>query len=152
MATAKNLNVLPLGSYNMLLGMDWLYLHRTKVDFYDKAIECVDDNGEPRVLHDNKKTTSVRMVTAMQAKRSCRKVCKLFSVHISSDKGKEVKDEDVLRRYLVLQYLKDVFPEDITEFPPHREVQFSIDSVPGATPASKSTYRMSTLELVELKL
>ena len=26
------LTVLPLGSYNMLLGMDWLYLHRTKMD------------------------------------------------------------------------------------------------------------------------
>jgi len=44
--TATHLNVLQLGSYNMLLGMDWLYLHKTKVDFYDKAIECVDDNGE----------------------------------------------------------------------------------------------------------
>jgi len=35
---------------------------------------------------------------------------------------KEVEDEDVLRRYLVLQQFKDVFPKDITEFPPHREV------------------------------
>jgi len=45
-----HLNALPLGSYSMLLGMDWLYLHRTKVHCYDKDIECVDDNGEPRVL------------------------------------------------------------------------------------------------------
>jgi len=33
----------------MLLDMDWLYLHMTKVKFYDKAIECLDDNGEQRV-------------------------------------------------------------------------------------------------------
>lgn len=38
--TSVNLNVLPLGSYNMLLGMDFLYIHRTKVDLYDKAIKC----------------------------------------------------------------------------------------------------------------
>lgn len=38
MPTTTQLNVLPLGSYNMLLGMDWLYLNRTKVDCYDKAI------------------------------------------------------------------------------------------------------------------
>lgn len=50
MPTTTQLNVLPLGSYSMLLGMDFLYLHRTKVDCYDKSIECVDDNGEPRVL------------------------------------------------------------------------------------------------------
>jgi len=28
----------------MPLGMDWLYIHKTKVDCYDKAIECLDDD------------------------------------------------------------------------------------------------------------
>ena len=65
MPTIAHLNVLPLESYNMLLGMDWLYLHRTKVDFYNKAIEYLDENGEPRVLQGKKKATSIRMVTAM---------------------------------------------------------------------------------------
>ena len=36
--------------------------------------------------------------------------------------------------------------------PAHREVEFSIESVPWGTPASKPPYRMSTLELVDLKL
>jgi len=38
----------------------------------------------------------------MQAKRSRKKVWKLFAVHISSDRGKEVEDADVLNKYLVL--------------------------------------------------
>ena len=38
--------MLPLGLYNMLFGMDWLYIHGTKLDCYDKAIECLDDDGE----------------------------------------------------------------------------------------------------------
>jgi len=42
------------------------------------------------------------MVTTMQAKRSRRKGCKLFALHISSDKGKEVEDIDVLSRYPIL--------------------------------------------------
>ena len=62
------------------------------MDCYDKAIKCVDDNGEPRFLQGKKKATLVRMVTTMQAKRSRGKGCKLFAVHISSDKGKEVED------------------------------------------------------------
>ena len=94
----------------MFVGMDWLYFHRTKVDYYDKAIECVDDNGEPRVLSSKKRATSVRMVTTMQAKRSYRKGCMLFLVHISSDKGKKVEGADELNRYLVLQQFQDVFP------------------------------------------
>lgn len=36
--------------------------------------------------------------------------------------------------------------------PPHREVEFSIELVPGTTPASKAPYRMSTPELVDLNL
>jgi len=136
----------------MLMGMDWLYLHRAKVDCYDKSIECVDDNGKPGVLQGKKKDTSVRMVTTMKAKCRRRKGCKLSAVNISSDKGKEVEDVDVLDRYLVLQQFEDVFPEDITEFPPHREVEFSTELVSRAAPTSKEPYGMSTPELVELKL
>ena len=79
-----------VGIIHYVVGHGWLYLHRTKVECYDKVIECLDDNGEPRVLQGKKKATSVRMVTTMQAKRSRKKGCKLFAVHISSDKGKEV--------------------------------------------------------------
>ena len=82
--------------------MDCLYLHRTKVDCYDKAIECVDDNGEPRIFQGKKKVISVRTVKIMKEKRSCIKGCKLFSIHVSSDKGKEAEDADVLNRYPVL--------------------------------------------------
>ena len=45
-----------------------------------------------------------------------------------------------------------MFPIEILEFTPHRKVDFSIELMPGATPESKAPYRMSTLELVELKL
>jgi len=45
-----------------------------------------------------------------------------------------------------------VFPIDILELPPHREVEFFIELMLGATLASKAPYKMSTLELVELKL
>lgn len=50
MSTSAHLNVFPLDSYNMFLDMDWLYLHMTKVDCYDKAIKYLDENGEQRVL------------------------------------------------------------------------------------------------------
>ena len=49
----------------MLFGMDWLYLHKSKVDFYDNDIECLTKNGEQKVLHGKKKATSVRMVTTI---------------------------------------------------------------------------------------
>ena len=46
----------------------------------------------------------------------------------------------------------DVFPEELPGLPPQREIEFAIDVVPGATPASITLYRMAPLELKELKL
>jgi len=76
----------------------------------------------------------------------------MFVVHISNDKGKDVKDVEIFKRYLVLQQFQDEFPAEIPKLPPHKEVDFSIELVPGATPTSKEPYKISALELVELKL
>ena len=103
MPTSAHLNVLPLGSDSMIFGMDWMFTHRTKVDFYDKAIEFLDYDGERRTLQGKKKPTSVRMVTTMQAKCICKKGCVLFAVHISSDKGKDVEGVEVSKRYPIFQ-------------------------------------------------
>jgi hypothetical protein len=51
----------------------------------------------------------------------------------------------------VVREFPDVFPEDVTSLPPEREVEFSIDLVPGTAPISVSPYRMAPLELRELK-
>ena len=92
------------------------------------------------------------MVIAMQEKHGCKKWCVWFVVHISSDKGKDVEDAEVLKRYLVLQQFKHVFIANILELPPHKEVDNSIELMPGATLVNKAPYMMSTLELAELKL
>ena len=111
-----------------------------------------DDNGEQRILQGKKKTTSIRMVTTMQTKCSRRKGYGFFVLLISSNKGKYVEDAEVLNRYPILQQFQDVFFQDITDLPPHREVEFSTVLVLGATPTSKAPYRMSTPKFVELKL
>ena len=92
------------------------------------------------------------MVTTMQEKCSRRKGCVLFEVHIYSEKGKDVEDVKFFKRYMILQQFQDVFPMEISDFWPYREVDFSIDLVPGATRTSKSPYQMNTPELIELKL
>jgi hypothetical protein len=54
--------------------------------------------------------------------------------------------------YPILQEFKDVFLDEIPGLPPKRDIEFSIDLMPGAAPISKSPYRMSTPELMELKM
>ena len=48
--TKVDLNVLPLGSYDALIGMDWLENHRVEMDCYEKFLECIDEEGKLRVV------------------------------------------------------------------------------------------------------
>ena len=68
----------------------------------------------------------------------------LCSYCVQVQKG-EVKDVPVVREYL------SVFPEDLPGLPPDREVEFSIDLIPGIAPVSKAPYRLAPAELKELK-
>ena len=45
LVTCADLNVLPLASYDILFGMDWLEVHRVKLDYYYKTFECMDEEG-----------------------------------------------------------------------------------------------------------
>jgi len=45
----------------------------------------------------------------------------------------------------------EVFPDEILDVPPEREVEFAIDLVPGTKPVSMAPYHMSASELAELK-
>jgi hypothetical protein len=37
------LNILALGSYDVLIGMDYLIVHNARLNFYDKTLECEDE-------------------------------------------------------------------------------------------------------------
>ena len=58
--TCVDLNVLPLGSYDVLIGMDWLEANRVKLDCYNKAFECLDEEGNSRIVKCIPKVISVR--------------------------------------------------------------------------------------------
>ena len=50
LVTYVDLNVLPLGSYDVLIGTDWLEAHRVKIDYYHKTFECMDEEENLRVI------------------------------------------------------------------------------------------------------
>jgi hypothetical protein len=58
-----------------------------------------------------------------------------------------VKIEDIL----VVNEFQDVFPKELPGMPPDREIEFTIDLIPGTTPIVQPPYKMGSKELVELK-
>ena len=56
-----------------------------------------------------------------------------------------------IKKISVVCDFPDVFPEKLPSLPPDRDVEFSIELVPGTAPISKRPYRMAPNELKELK-
>jgi hypothetical protein len=63
----------------------------------------------------------------------------------SRDEVSNLEDHKVLKEF------KDIFQE-VPRLPSNRDIDFSINLMPGATPVSKAPYRMSTIEMKELQL
>jgi len=57
-----------------------------------------------------------------------------------------------LASILVVREFRDVFPEELPGLPPVREIEVSIETIPGVSPIARSPYRMATMELAELKV
>ena len=87
------------------------------------------------------------VITAMKAKRLLSKGCQGYLAHVvlTEETTTSVEDVGVVRHFL------DVFPEDLPGLPPDREVEFTIDLLPGTNPISLTPYRMAPAELRELK-
>ncbi|GJQ92873.1 putative reverse transcriptase domain-containing protein [Tanacetum coccineum] len=107
-----DLMLVELGSFDVIIGMDWLAKYYALIVCDDKVVripygdECIE------------------------------KGCQVYLTQVTSkkteDKSKEKRIEDVpiIREFL------EVFPEDLPGLPPARQVEFQIDLVPGAAPGA----------------
>ena len=144
--TKMDAYVTNLGTYDLIVGMDWLEGHRAFMDCYVNKVLFLDDEGQAIQIQGQKRKISLRLISAVKAKRCLRQGCQLFVVEMVSDsKG------PFLNSYPVLSELKDVFPEELPQLPPERELDFMIELKPGVEPISK-THRMTTPELRELQI
>jgi predicted aspartyl protease len=146
--TKVDVNIIPLGSYDCLIGMDWLEKHHVVLDCYNKTITCLDEEGKQGKIQGIPRVVVVREISAMQLKKSFRKGCQVFATHMeeeTKDKVESIEDHPVLRDF------EDVFRE-VPRFPPKRDIDFSIDLVLGDSPVSKTPYKMGTPELKELQM
>eukprot|EP00253_Pinus_taeda_P018243 PITA_18243 len=145
-----DLNVLPLGSYDILIGMDWLEKHWSLVDCKTKIIYFKDSLGNRKEMQGIKRPTQVRPITANQLAKCIRRGCQIYAVQVGYADSKD--KTAILNNIPVIQEFTDVFPEEIPGLPPKRNIDFTIELVPGAAPVSRAPYRMSVPELTELKM
>jgi len=89
----------------------------------------------------------VKLITVIKAHKLLGQGCEGFLCNVVKDEAAEPSLLDIL----VVREFPDVFPKEIPDVPPFKEVEFWIDIIRGATPMSTTPYRMAPAKLRELK-
>ena len=131
----------------MVLGMDWLSNHRATLDCYKKEVKFHRPGKLEVKFRGIRRELSSNMISAMAAQRMLRKGCQGYLAYVVETE-KEGTLVDVIP---VVREFPDLFLDDIKGLPPDREVEFTIDLIPGTELISIPPYRMAPVELRELK-
>nr|GEY22732.1 putative reverse transcriptase domain-containing protein [Tanacetum cinerariifolium] len=115
-----------LGSFDVIVGMDWLSYHRAVIVCYEKIVRIPLLNGEILEIHGERPEKDPKSLSCIKAD--------------------EVRLDDIR----TVCDFPEVFPEDLIGLPPVREIKFRIDLILGALPVVKSPYRLAPSEMQEL--
>ncbi|GKD09858.1 putative reverse transcriptase domain-containing protein [Tanacetum coccineum] len=115
-----------LGSFDVIVGMDWLSYHCDVIVCYEKIVRIPLSNGEILEIQGERPEKDLKLLSCIKA------------------------DEKKLDDIRIVRDFPEVFPDDLTGLPPVREIEFCIDLIPGALPVVKSPYRLAPSEMNEL--
>nr|GFD27922.1 putative reverse transcriptase domain-containing protein [Tanacetum cinerariifolium] len=106
------IDLIPLGhgSFDVIVGMDWLFEHKDEIVCHEKVVRIPMESGE---------------ILIVQGEHTSGIAKALSNVKVDAP---ELSNISVARDFV------EVFPEDLSGLSPQRQVEFRIDLVPGATP------------------
>ncbi|XP_071738870.1 uncharacterized protein [Rutidosis leptorrhynchoides] len=135
-----------LGSFDVIIGMDWLSKNHANIACTEKFIRIPLANGETLVVQGEKSGTKLNIISCMKARKYLRKGCQAILAHVKAMESEKKRLEDVP----VVKDFPRVFPKDLPGLPPHRQVEFQIDLISGAAPVARPPYRLAPSKLQEL--
>ena len=130
-----NLIYLLMEGLDVILGMDWLASNHVVINCGQRRVVFPDAEG-------------LELISSNQAEKEIESGATCFMIVAQTEKKSIVEKISLI---LVVDEYVDVFPDEIPELPPSRDVDFTIDLIPGAGPVSMAPYRVAPAELAELK-
>ncbi|GKA20710.1 putative reverse transcriptase domain-containing protein [Tanacetum coccineum] len=134
-----------LGTFDVIIGMDWLVKHDTVIVCGEKVVRIPCGN-KMLIVESDKGVSRLKVIYCIRARKYAERGCHLFLAHVTKKKSKEKRLKDVL----VLRDFPEVFPKDLPGLPPPRQVEFRIDLVSGAAHVARAPYRLAPSEMKEL--
>ncbi|GJS10673.1 putative reverse transcriptase domain-containing protein [Tanacetum coccineum] len=141
-----NLMPIELGTFDVIIGMDWLVKHDVVIVCGEKVVRIPYGNKTLTVESD-KGVSRLKVISCIKARKYIELGCH-FLAHVTKKKPKEKQLEDVP----VIRDFPEVFPADLPGLPPPRQVEFRIDLIPGTAPVVRAPYRLAPFEMKELSV
>ncbi|GJU10915.1 putative reverse transcriptase domain-containing protein [Tanacetum coccineum] len=150
-----NIDLMPieLGSFDVIIGMDWLRRCHAVIVCDEKLVQVPYGNETLTFCGNessNGRESRLTVISCSKAQEYMAKGCQVFLAQISAKKeedkseGKQIKDVPNVRDF------PEVFPEDLTGLPLARPVEFQIDLIPRAAPVARAPYLLAPSEMKEL--
>nr|GEU68453.1 putative reverse transcriptase domain-containing protein [Tanacetum cinerariifolium] len=134
-----------LGSFDVVIGMDWLSKNDAALLCGKKKVRIPLKN-KALIIEGDRNQSRLKIISCIKARKYIENGCELFLAQVTETVSKEKRVEDVP----VIRDFLEVFPEDLPGLSPPRQVEFHIDLIPGATPVARAPYRLAPSELKEL--
>nr|GFA78688.1 reverse transcriptase domain-containing protein [Tanacetum cinerariifolium] len=150
-----NIDLMPieLGSFDVIIGMDWLKRCDDVIVCNEKLVQIPYGN-ETLIFHGNEsnngRESRLAVISCSKAKEYMAKGCQIFLAQISSKKEEDKLKRKQLKDVPIVQDFQEVFSEDLPGLPPARPVEFQIDVILGAAPVARAPYRLAPSEMKEL--
>ncbi|GKF08684.1 putative reverse transcriptase domain-containing protein, partial [Tanacetum coccineum] len=133
-----NINLIPveLGSFDVIIGMDWLAKYNVVINC-DEKIVCIPFGNEILIVcgdgSNNGHESRLNIISCTKTQKYLLKGCQVFLAHITVKKAQDKSEEKRLEDVPIVRDFLKVFLEDLPGIPPTRQVEFQIDLVPAGT-------------------
>ncbi|GJR52148.1 reverse transcriptase domain-containing protein [Tanacetum coccineum] len=141
-----------LGSFDVIVGMDWMAEHRAEVVCYEKYIRVPYGNDMLIIQGERsgvKNESRLEVISSIRTQGYIDKGCQVFLVQMMKKEETEASEKRI-EDVPVVRDFPEVFPEDLPGLPPTRQVEFHIELIPVAAPVARAPYRFAPTEVKEL--
>ncbi|GJT11101.1 putative reverse transcriptase domain-containing protein [Tanacetum coccineum] len=132
-----------LGSFDVIIGMDWLAKYHALIVCDEKVVRIPYGNEVLIIRGDSCDSGSkLNIISCTKTQKYIEKGCQVYLAQVISKKAEGKSEERRLEDVSIVWG----FPEDFPGLPPARQVEFQIDLVPGVAPVARATYRLGPAE------
>ncbi|KAI3765101.1 hypothetical protein L2E82_15127 [Cichorium intybus] len=133
--------------FEVIVGMDWLASNDAQVDCKRKRIAVLAPDGSQIIIQGERPRTRMPVMSFAKVRRHNNKEGIFYMACVVSTEPTKRSVENVA----VVKEFADVFPDELPGLPPDRQLEFTIDLVPGAAPIARAPYRLAPSEMAELR-